>query len=36
VPPISERGTVMEIAALFKGAEQLRGAVSEMLTLLYS
>jgi len=26
----------MEIAALFKGAEQLRGAVSEMLTLLYS
>jgi len=36
LPPISERGTVMEIAALFKGAENLRGAVSEMQTLLYA
>jgi type I restriction enzyme, R subunit len=36
VPPISERGTVLEIAGLFNGAEQLRGAVSEMQTLLYS
>jgi type I restriction enzyme R subunit len=36
LPPISERGTVLEIAALFKGAEQLRGAVNEMQTLLYA
>ena len=36
VPPISERGTVMEIAAMFGGAEQLRSAVTQMQTLLYS
>jgi type I restriction enzyme R subunit len=36
MPPISERGTVLEIAALFNGAENLRGAVSEMQTLLYA
>jgi type I restriction enzyme, R subunit len=36
VPPISERGTVMEISALFGGAEQLRSAVNEMQALLYS
>ncbi len=36
VPPISERGTVLEIAALFSGAENMRGAVSEMQTLLYA
>jgi len=36
LPPISERGTVMEIAALFQGAENLRGAVSEMQALLYA
>ncbi len=36
VPRISQRGTVLEIAALFSGAENLRGAVSEMQTLLYS
>ncbi len=36
LPPISERGTVLEIAVLFSGAENLRGAVSEMQTLLYS
>jgi type I restriction enzyme R subunit len=36
VPPISERGTVMEIAALFGGAEQLRSAVNEMQALLYA
>jgi len=29
-PPIFDRGTVMEIAALFGGAEKLRTAVSEM------
>jgi len=36
VPPISERGTVLEIAGLFNGAENLRGAVTEMQTLLYA
>lgn len=36
VPPISERGTVLEIAALFNGSESLRGAVGEMQTLLYA
>jgi type I restriction enzyme R subunit len=36
VPPISERGTVLEIAGLFNGSENLRGAVSEMQTLLYA
>jgi type I restriction enzyme R subunit len=36
VPPISERGTVMEITAMFGGAEQLRSAVNEMQALLYA
>jgi type I restriction enzyme R subunit len=36
VPPISDRGTVMEIAAMFGGAEQLRTAVNEMQALLYA
>ncbi|HME01228.1 MAG TPA: DEAD/DEAH box helicase family protein [Terriglobia bacterium] len=36
VPPISERGTVLEIAGLFNGSENLRGAVTEMQTLLYA
>jgi type I restriction enzyme R subunit len=36
VPPISERGTVMEIAAMFGGAEKLRTAVNQMQTLLYA
>ncbi len=35
-PPISDLGTVMEIAALFGGAERLRTAVSEMRALPYS
>jgi type I restriction enzyme, R subunit len=35
VPPISDRGTVVEIAALFGGAPKLRTAVKEMQTLLY-
>ena len=34
--PISERGTVPEIAALFNGAENLRGALGEMQALLYA
>ena len=36
VPPISERGTVMEIAAMFGGAENLRNAVGTMQQLLYA
>jgi type I restriction enzyme, R subunit len=36
LPPISERGTVPEIAALFNGAESLRGALNEMQALLYA
>jgi type I restriction enzyme, R subunit len=36
VPPISERGTVPEIAAFFGGAENLRTAVNEMQALLYT
>jgi type I restriction enzyme R subunit len=36
VPPISERGTVREIASLFGGAEKLRSAVAQLQTLLYA
>jgi len=36
VPPISERGNVMEIAAQFGGADKLREAVNELQTLLYA
>ena len=36
VPPISERGTVPQIAAFFGGAEQMRAAVNEMQALLYA
>ena len=36
VPPISERGTVPQIAAFFGGAEKMRDAVSEMQALLYA
>ena len=36
VPPISERGTVPQIAALFGGAEKMRAAVSQMQALLYA
>ncbi|MBZ5704338.1 MAG: DEAD/DEAH box helicase family protein [Acidobacteriia bacterium] len=36
VPPISERGTVPEIAAFFGGAEKMRAAVGEMQALLYA
>ncbi|MBI3608491.1 MAG: DEAD/DEAH box helicase family protein [Nitrospirae bacterium] len=35
VPPISERGNVMEIAGLFGGPERLREAVNTLQTLLY-
>lgn len=35
VPPISERGNVVEIAALFGGTTALRKAVGELQTLLY-
>jgi type I restriction enzyme R subunit len=36
VPPISERGNVMEIAGLFGGPDQLRQAVTQLQTLLYA
>lgn len=36
VPPISERGTVNEIAKLFGGPEKLREAVNEMQKQLYA
>jgi type I restriction enzyme R subunit len=36
VPPISDRGNVVEIARYFGGGEQLREAVSELQTLLYA
>lgn len=36
VPPISERGNVVEIARFFGGAEQLKQAVAELQTLLYA
>lgn len=36
VPPISERGNVIEIAKLFGGADRLRQAVNELQTLLYA
>lgn len=35
IPPISERGNVMEIARLFGGPDQLREAVNALQTLLY-
>jgi type I restriction enzyme, R subunit len=36
VPPLSERGNVVEIARLFGGSEQLRDAVTQLQTLLYA
>ncbi len=36
VPPISERGTVIEIVDLFGSAQELREAVNELQTLLYA
>ena len=36
VPPISDRGNVIEIATLFGGAEKLRQAVNQLQTLLYA
>ncbi len=36
VPPISERGTVTEIAKVFGGPERLRSAVTQLQTLLYA
>ena len=36
VPPISERGNLSEIIAMFGTPDQLRSAVSEMQTLLYA
>jgi type I restriction enzyme R subunit len=36
VPPISERGNVIEIAKLFGGPEKLREAVNQLHALLYA
>jgi type I restriction enzyme R subunit len=36
VPPISDRGSVMDISRMFGGAERLRAAVGELQTLLYA
>ncbi|MCY2953504.1 MAG: hypothetical protein NTU53_16225 [Planctomycetota bacterium] len=36
VPPISAHGNLMEIMALFGGAEQLRAAVNELQANLYT
>ena len=36
VPPISDRGTVPQIAAFFGGAERMRSAVQQMQVLLYA
>ncbi len=36
VPPISERGNVVEIASLFGGPDRLREAVNERQALLYA
>jgi len=36
VPPISERGNVIEIARFFGGSEKLKEAVSELQALLYA
>jgi type I restriction enzyme R subunit len=36
IPPISQRGNVIEIAKMFGGSDKLRGAVNELQTLLYA
>jgi len=36
VPPISERGNVIEIARLFGGPEKLKEAVDKLQALLYA
>ncbi len=36
VPPISERGSVLEISRLFGGSDRLRQAVNDLQTLLYA
>jgi type I restriction enzyme R subunit len=36
IPPISERGNVIEIAKMFGGNDKLRNAVNELQTLLYA
>jgi type I restriction enzyme R subunit len=36
IPPISERGNVMEIARIFGGPDRLRQAVNQLQTLLYA
>ena len=36
IPPISERGTVMDISQMFGGAENLRSAINKLQALLYA
>ena len=36
IPPISDRGNVIEIATMFGGSERLRDAVNQLQTLLYA
>ena len=36
IPPISERGNVIEIARMFGGGDKLRVAVNQLQTLLYA
>ena len=36
IPPISDRGNVIEIAKIFGGGEKLRDAVNQLQTLLYA
>ena len=36
LPPISDHGNIIEIAALFGGPDQLRSAVNELQSLLYA
>jgi len=36
VPPLSDRGTPLEIAGFFGGSNQLRQAVSELQSMIYS
>ncbi len=36
IPPITEHGNIIEIAACFGGQEKLREAVNELQTLLYA
>jgi type I restriction enzyme, R subunit len=36
IPPISDRGNVIEITKMFGGSDKLRDAVNQLQTLLYA